>query len=299
MNHQKMYLLLGILILLVSCEPATDDAVQNPQMDIPEEYKIGGMAVGLQSYTFNRFTVMEAIEKTARAGGKVIELYPGQRLSPDRPDDIFDQNASDEDIAKVRAKMDEHDILPVNFGVVSLPNNEEDVQTVFEFAQKLGVQSVTSEPSVEALDLIEQFVQEYDIMVAIHNHPEGWGPEGYRLWDPEYVLSIVEDRDSRIGASADIGHWIRSNIAPIDGLRILEGRLISVHFTDVDKFGSDGEDIVMGKGVGDIVGVLDELNRQNFGGHLSIEYETNWYENVTDVAQNIGFVRGWANSRKR
>ncbi len=298
MYYHKFFWLFAALLLFMACEPATQDTAQNPQMDIPEEYKIGGLAVGLQAYTFNRYTVMEAIEKTDRAGGKVIEFYPGQRFSPDRPDDTFDHHASDEDIAAVKAKLDEHDLIAVNFGVVNLPNNEDDLRTVFEFAQDLGVQAITSEPSVEALDLIEEFVQEYDIMVAIHNHPRGWGPEGYQLWDPEYVMSLVEDRDPRMGASADVGHWIRSDLDPVEGLRALEGRLVSIHFSDVDQFGSDGEDIVTGKGVGDVVGILEELKRQNFGGHISIEYETNWFENVTDVAQNIGFFRGWADTRE-
>ena len=38
---------------------------------MPDELKINGFAVGCQAYTFNRFTVFEAIEKTAEAGGKV------------------------------------------------------------------------------------------------------------------------------------------------------------------------------------------------------------------------------------
>jgi len=50
---------------------------------IPPEYRIGGFAIGCQAYTFNRFTAFEAIEKTEAAGGRVIEFYPGQALSPD------------------------------------------------------------------------------------------------------------------------------------------------------------------------------------------------------------------------
>lgn len=290
---------LAFLLLFAACSPQNESTTaQNPQMEIPDEYKIGGLAVGLQSYTFNRYSVMEAIEKTDQAGGRVIEFYPGQTLSEDRPDEAFDQNASDEVIEEVKAKLDEHDIMVVNFGVVNLPNNEEEQRQVFEFAQKLGVQAITSEPSVEALDLIEQMVQEYDIMVGIHNHPRTFGPEGYQLWDPEYVLSIVEDRDPRIGAAADVGHWVRSDIQPVDGLQTLEGRLVSVHFSDVGEFGPDGEDVIAGNGVGDVPAALEELKRQNFGGHISIEYETNWFENVYDVAQNIGFFRGWASTRE-
>src|SRR6266700_1424688 len=34
---------------------------------IPDECKVGDFFVGTQAYTFNRFTVLEAIEKTAQA----------------------------------------------------------------------------------------------------------------------------------------------------------------------------------------------------------------------------------------
>jgi len=35
------------------------------------------------------------------------------------------------------------------------------------------------------------------------------------------------------------------------------------------------------------------LKRQNFTGNISIEYEYNWKNNVTDAAQCIGFMRGY------
>ncbi|MEX2600701.1 MAG: TIM barrel protein [Balneolaceae bacterium] len=292
-------LIVTLLLVFTSCTGETPEqqeasAVESHQLQIPDEYKVGGFAVGPQSYTFRLFTVMESIENAARMGGRVIELYPGQVLSPDDPDTRLTADSSDEVIARVQAKLEEHDILPVNFGVIGLPNDEERLREIFSFAQKLGVLAITSEPSMEAMDLIEEMVVEYDIAVAIHNHPPRENNPDYRVWDPNYVRSMVEGRDPRIGASADIGHWIRSDIAPVDGLKILEGRLISLHLTDVDQFGPEGEDVIMGTGVGDLAAVLAELRRQNFGGHLSIEYEANWEDNLPDASQNIGFIRGWA-----
>ncbi|MEX0771675.1 MAG: sugar phosphate isomerase/epimerase [Balneolales bacterium] len=280
---------------MISCSTQNTDVYVN-QMNIPDEYKIGGVAVGLQAYTFNRFSVMEAIEKTAKAGGKLIELYPGQRLNADDDELIFNHLSSDEDIEKVKAKLDEHGIMAINYGVVSL-SDEEDSRKVFEFANTMGIQAVTSEPSMEDMDRLEELVKEYDVMLAIHNHPARPDDPDYRVWDPEYVLSMVEGRDPRLGACADIGHWARSEIVPIEGLKILEGRIISMHMADVDQLNRDGEDVVNGYGIGNIGGVLDELRRQNFGGHISLEYEANWDDNVTDVAQNIGFIHGWIQNR--
>src|SRR5256886_133778 len=91
---------------------------------IPDQYKTGGFFIGCQAYTFNHFTVFEAIEKTTEAGGKVIEFYPGQKLSKEEPGVAWDHNASPETIQKVKDKLAEHKIKAVNYGVVGVPKDE-------------------------------------------------------------------------------------------------------------------------------------------------------------------------------
>ena len=138
---------------------------------IPDEYKIGGFVLGCQAYTFNRFSVFEAIEKTAQAGGRVIEFFPGQKLSPDQPEVKWDHNAADDVIEKVKAKLTQHRIKAVNYGVVGIPKDEAQARKIFEFAKKLGLYGVTTE-SVDAIDTIEKLVKEYDIRVGFHDHPK-------------------------------------------------------------------------------------------------------------------------------
>lgn len=283
--------LLGLM--LVSCATQEErHSPSSPQMAIPQEYKIGDFAVGTQAYTFNRFSVFEAIEKTAAAGGKIIELYPGQRLLPDS-ELRFDHTVDDEVIRQVRQKLEEEGVRAVNFGVIRL-TDAEIAREVFEFARKLDLEAITTNAgTADELDFIEPLVEEFDIMMGIHNHPRRDDDPDYRIWDPAYVADLVRDRDPRIGACADTGHWIRSGIEPVEALRTLQGRVISVHLKDVDRFDRSGSDVIFGTGLGDVAGVLAELRRQGFGGHLSIEYESNWYESVPDVAQNVGFIRGW------
>src|SRR5215813_8960818 len=72
-----------------------------------DEDKIAGFAVGCQAYTFNHFSVFEAIEKTAQAGGKVIEFYPGQKLCKEEPEVKWDHTAKPETIQKVKDKLAE------------------------------------------------------------------------------------------------------------------------------------------------------------------------------------------------
>ena len=259
---------------------------------IPEDCLTGGFAIGCQAYTFNHFTLFEAIEKTAAAGAKVIELPVGQKLSLEEPNVKFDHNASDGVLEKLKAKLAQHHLRVVNYGVIGIPKDEAGARKVFEFARKMDLYAVITE-SVEAMDTIEKLVKEFDIRVGIHNHPRQPNNPNYKVWDPNYVLSVVKDRDSRVGSCADTGHWVRSGLKPVECLRILEGRVVSSHLKDLDRVGLDAHDVPYGMGVSDIPGILDELKRQGFVGNLSIEYEYNWTTSLPEVAQCIGFVRGY------
>ena len=259
---------------------------------IPEGCKTGGFFIGCQAYTFNHFSVFEAIEKTASCGGKVIEFYPGQNLSKEEPNVKWDHNASAETIEKVKAKLAAAKVTAVNYGVVDIPKDEAEARKVFEFAKTMGLYGITTE-SVGALDTIEKLVKEYDIKVGFHDHPKQGNNPDYRMWDPNYVVSVVKDRDARIGSCADTGHWVRSGLNPVDCLRILRGRIISSHLKDLNEMGPGAHDVPYGAGVSDVPALLAELKAQGFAGNISIEYEYHWENSTPEVGQCIGFVRGY------
>lgn len=129
------------------------------QPAIPDDCRVNGFAIGLQAYTFNRFTAFEAIEKTAAAGGKVIEFYPGQRLSQENPNTRLDHNAPDAVLEQLQAKLAAHGVRAVNYGVVGIPNDEPEARKVFAFAKKMGLRAVTTE-SAESINLIEKLAKE-------------------------------------------------------------------------------------------------------------------------------------------
>ena len=262
---------------------------------LPESCKVGGFAIGLQAYTFNRFSLFEAIEKTAESGGKTIEFFPRQKLSKEEPGVVFNHDASDETLAKVKAKLAQHHIRPVNYGVVGGKDADE-WRKIFEFAKKMNLYGITTEDATK-MDIIEPLVKEFDIRVGIHEHGRQPNKPEYRVWDPHYILSVVKDRDARIGACADTGHWQTSGLNPVYCLRVLKGRVISLHMKDKTDYGSGAHDVPYGTGVGDIKRCLDELKSQKFAGHISVEYEFNWDNSVPDVKQCIDFVRAYGEAR--
>src|SRR5689334_19031315 len=96
---------LSLLCALAICSGARLLALN----EIPKEYRIGPFALGCQAYTFHRFTFFEAVEKTAATGGRVIELFPGQKLSTNSEAKV-DHNASADVIEQIKAKLEKHHI---------------------------------------------------------------------------------------------------------------------------------------------------------------------------------------------
>lgn len=267
------------------------------QVKIPEDSKSGGYFIGCQAWTWNHFTVFEAIEKTSQAGGKLIEFFPGQALSADAPGVKWDHNASTETIAKVKEQLLKFHVIAINYGVVGISKNPAEARKLFEFAKTMGLRAITTE-SVDAIDTFEPLVKEFDIMVGFHDHPKQAGNPNYRMWDPNYLLEVVKSRDKRIGSCADTGHWVRSGLHPVDCLRILKGHIISSHLKDLNEMTPDGHDVPFGEGVSDIPGILDELKKQGFEGNISVEYEHEMDRSMPMVAQCIGYVRGYGQGKK-
>jgi sugar phosphate isomerase/epimerase len=264
---------------------------------IPDEYKTGGFAVGCQAWSFNKYTVFEAIEKTAQTGAKCIEFFPGQKLSKEQPDVKWDHNAPDDIIDKVKAKLAQHHVKAVNYGVVGIPADEPGARKVFDFAKKLGLYGVTTE-ATGSIDVLDKLAKEYDIHVGFHDHPKREKDPNYKMWDPNYILSVCKDRDARVGSCADTGHWITSGLDPVDCIKILKGRVQSVHLKDRPEFGKQSADVPAGTGIGKVPDVLAELKAQGFKGNISIEYEPFRENAVPDITKCVEFVKKWGESHK-
>jgi len=243
-----------------------------------------GWRLGCQAYSFNRFTFYEAVEKTAAVGLRYIEAYPGQRLSQEKPDVKTDHNLSVQDRLEVKKRLADAGVTLVNYGVVRLSADEGENRKVFDFAKDMGIETIVSEPPFDAFDVIEKLCEEYQINVALHNHPQ---PSIY--WNPDTVLKVCEGRSKRIGACADTGHWMRSNINPLEAIKKLEGRIISFHFKDLNDYGRGAHDVPWGTGKADVPALLREIKRQGIKAVFSIEYEYNWENSLPEIAECVKF----------
>lgn len=284
-------ILMGVMILFSSgcLQSQKVPTTHHPTIDAYEGWRLGS-----QAYTFNRFTFYEAVEKIASAGLDWVEAYPGQELTKEKPDARFSHTMPPETRAEVKEFLDQAGVKLVNYGVVGLPNDEGECRKVFDFAKDMGIETIVSEPPEDAFDLIEKLCKEYQIKVAIHNHPK---PSHY--WHPDTVLKVCRGRSKWIGSCCDTGHWMRSGIDPLEALKKLEGRIVSLHLKDLNEFGvREAHDVVWGTGKANIKSILEELHRQGYEGVFSIEYEYNWENSLPEVRQCVKYFNSVAGELK-
>ena len=250
-----------------------------------------GYESGVSAYSFRQDTAFEAIEKTRACGGEVIEFFLWQKLSPEHPDVILNQDLPDEHLAALKAKLQACGIRAVNAYFGDIGKTEADTRKLFGFAKKLGLRGLTGEPPVERLDLIERLVKEYDVQLCFHNHAKDAAKPEYRNWDPAYLMGLMAGRDPRMGFSVDTGHIYRSGMDPVAYLKAVKGRVLSVHLKDVKEAKPGSPDLPYGQGVGDIPAILDELKRQGFKGHVGVEFDVVSPQVEKDVKHCLDLIR--------
>ena len=259
-----------------------------------------GWQLAIHAYTFRKFSVFECIDKTAALGLKYMSLSGGLNLGGTNT--VTTVQISDKDAEAIQKAAAAKGIKLVNIGVVKLPPNEAESRKVFEFAQKLGIDTLVAEPELAALDTVEKLCKEYNIKVAIHDHPK---PSHY--WNPDTVLEAVKGRTPLMGACADTGHWLRSGLDPVECLKKLEGRVICLHFKDLvaeepkaqahaqatgkkkESEATAMHDVPWGTGVGNLKAQMAELKRQHFHGAFCVEYEYHWDNSMPEIAKCVKF----------
>lgn len=275
-----------------------------------------GWRMGVQAYSFVRITFFEAVDNVSGLGLKYIEAMPFGMLSPEHRNVRTDHNMPAEFRTLMKTKLQASGVKLINYGVVPLPNDEAECRKVFDFARDMGIETIVSEPPPEALDLIARLCDEYEINVAIHNHPI---PSAY--WNPQTVLDAVKGRTKRLGSCADTSHWMRSGLDVVESLQLLEGRIKSFHFGEVNgpkaadfaqrraglslddkKFPSMIEhvrgipNVVYGTGPADMRAWLTEIHRQGIEAVFSIEafFELPPEEAVQKMKASIKYFEGVA-----
>ena len=186
----------------------------------PKKSPYAEFKMGIQSYSLRGFDAPTALKHTRTLGLRFWEAYPRHVPLGTLPAHI----------TKQKAMLAEAGIKLTAYGVLGFDANEAKARQAFDFARKMGIDSLSANPKKDkaTFDLLDRMVEEYEVAIAIHNH----GPRA--LYDKiSDVEQMVKDRHPLIGACVDTGHFLRSDEDPVAAIRRLGKRVFGVHLKDV------------------------------------------------------------------
>ena len=236
------------------------------------------LELGIQLYSLRGYPVAEALKHAKELGFEAVEFYPG----------MFPIAASAEQIADIKKQVADLGLRISAHGVNGFGKDAAANRKVFEFAKAAGIGILGCDPTPEAFASLDELVKEFDIRVAIHNH----GPK-HRYNKVVDVLRAIEGHDERIGACADLGHFIRSGENPVEVIRLLKGRLYGIHLKDFAEMQDKTKGVILGKGHLDVPAVFAALEQVQFpaDGALSLEYEENPKNPLAEIRECVDVAR--------
>lgn len=260
-QNRRQFLLASSAALAAASLTRVANAAEN------SNYKLG-----IQLYSLRGFDVDQALKHASDLGFQQVEFYGGMLAT----------NAPLKQIQETRKKVADLGMSISAHGVNRLTKDAAANRKIFGFAKTLGIPTITADPDPDSFDNLDELVKEFDIRVAIHNH----GP-GHRYNKAVDVLNAIEGHDARIGACADLGHYIRSGQRATEVIRLLKGRLYGIHLKDFAEMKKQTKGVILGQGHLDVEGVFLALKATDFpeNGAISLEYEENPKDPIEDIRQ--------------
>jgi len=236
------------------------------------------LTLGIQLFSLRNFPVDQALDHAKNLGLTRVEFYPG----------MFPITADAAAIAAMKEKVADRGLTISAHGVNGFSKDAAANRRVFEFAKAAGIKTLGADPDPDSFASLDELVKEFDIRIAIHNH----GPR-HRYNKALDVLRAIEPHDERIGACADLGHYIRSGERPTEVIRLLEGRLYGIHLKDFAEMQDNTKGVILGQGHMDVPAVMKALVAVGFpaDGALSIEYEENPKDPIAELEQCVAVAR--------
>lgn len=245
----------------------------------PKDWKFG-----VALWTFHTFSFSQALDKTDSAGLKYIEPNNFTKTLPELKDSSLMQ-LSPAGIQKLKSLIEQRG-LKCRSVYVAGGNDISSWKKQFEIAKQFGVEFITTEPPLNMWDSIDSLAGIYKIKVAIHEHWRGVS----HYWNPDTTLMALKGHPN-FGVCADLGHWPKSGINPLDAVKKLSGHIIALHLKDIAAYNDPKlVDVPVGTGVVDFPAIFRELKKQGFNGYIYIERDaTDQPSNLPSVIQTVKY----------
>jgi L-ribulose-5-phosphate 3-epimerase len=254
------FFIAAIFTALVACSPDKKNTETTAPENVTSEWKLG-----IALWTFHTFDFPDAIARIDSSGLDYIELNTFHRAGPELKDSLI-ARLSPAGIEKLKAQLKARNLL-VESVYLGGDSTFATWKHQFDIAKQFEVKFVTAEPPIKLWDRIDSLAGAYNMKVAIHEHWKG----NSVYWHPDTVLLAIQGHPN-FGACADLGHWPKSGIDPVDGVNKLQGHIIAIHLKDIAAFNDPKlRDVPVGTGVVNFPGVFQSLKDHGFRGAIYIE----------------------------
>lgn len=239
----------------------------------------GDIRLGVASYSLRMFQRALAIRMIAKLGVRYVtikEFHLPYRSSP-------------KELAAGAAEFRKAGIEILGGGVVYMTNNDDaDIRSYFDYARNAGMPVMMIGATRKTLPRIQNFVKEYGIAVAVHNH----GPEDKEFPTPEAALDALDGMDARMGVCIDVGHTTRAGADPVASIRRAGARLFDVHIKDLKDLKDGATQVAVGDGAMPVVEIFRELKKQGYRRAVHLEYEIDGDDPLPGMMKSFAYMRG-------
>jgi sugar phosphate isomerase/epimerase len=278
---------LFIAVSITACNSGTNnkESTADTSMNVANDWKFG-----VALWTFHTFNFPDALAKVDSSGLQYIEPNTFHKAGPDFKDSLILQ-LSPPGMDKLKELISQKGLKVESIYIVG-DSTVQSWKKQFDIAKQLGVKFVTTEPPLNMWDSIDSLAGAYGVKVAIHEHWKGVS----HYWNPDTVLLAIKGHPN-FGACADLGHWPKSGIDPLEAVKKLSGHIIGVHLKDIAAFNDPAlKDVPVGTGVVNFPAVFEELKKQNFKGHIYIERDAeDQPSNLPSVIQTVKYYNEQVN----
>lgn len=279
MRYLKTYIALSFLIGIISCNGG------NTGQQNSNKNGIGGSTfkLGVALYSFRQSPFGQSLEEAKESGVKYVEGFSFQKLGSDFNNEKL-LKLSDDQLKKMKKMLRKRGLKMLS--LYAAVKTRLEWEKCFEIGDRLGLSFLVGEPKRALLDFLDSLAGVHGMRLAIHQHAQGESI----YWHPDSVLTACQGRPN-IGACVDLGHWERSGVNIMKGLKELEGHIISLHAKNVNKEGDlNAEWVAINKGAINYKKILKELDRQNFNGVIYVEDERKG-DNLNHVQSAIKYLK--------
>ena len=233
--------------------------------------------IGVGTFSYHLLSLDDMIIQLKANRIREIEMSRGEFMLMKPP--------TREMVEAARRKFDDAGIHCVSYYTATI-KNQQSLNYAIHYAKIFGASNVSGDATGPILHEIDRQFTQAGLTFGIHNH---WFPQKFPYQSADDVLRALSGLSPAVGATLDVGQMAACGHDPVDAIRRLQPRLKLIHLKDVRSAGGE-QNVLFGRGIANIPGVMQELKRIRFRHLVAIEFEKD-SSDEEDMSEQIAYAR--------